>query len=78
MKHVLLVFLICIFLATSLVGCDRAQQAIDSIDKAKTFTDDLQKKAKEFIPGSEQKPGDSKKGEAGDKHKEDREDKEEK
>jgi hypothetical protein len=52
MKHILLIFLICIFLATTLVGCDKVQQATDAIDKAKTFSDDLQKKVKGIIPGS--------------------------
>lgn len=78
MKHLLLVFLVCIFLATTFAGCDKLQQATDAIDKAKTFSDDLQKKAKEIIPGSDQKTGDSKKGETGDKDKGDKEDKEEK
>ena len=62
MKHLLFVFLICIFLATTFTGCDKAQQAIDAIDKAKTFSDDLQKKAKEIIPGATKKAGDSKEG----------------
>ena len=75
MKHILLVFLMCIFLATTFAGCDKVQQATDAIDKAKTFTDDLQKKAKEIIPGSDQKAGDSKKGETGNQDKEDKEDK---
>ena len=69
MKHILLVFLMCIFLATTFTGCDKLQQATDAIDKAKTFTDDLQKKAKEIIPGSDEKTGDSKKGESGNKDK---------
>jgi len=75
MKHILLIFLICIFLATTLAGCDKVQQATDAIDKAKTFTDDLQKKAKEIIPGSDQKAGDSQKGGAGDKDKKDKKEK---
>jgi hypothetical protein len=69
MKHILLVFLICIFLATAFVGCDKIQQATDAIDKAKTFSDDLQKKAKEIIPGSNQKEGGSKEGESKNKDK---------
>ncbi len=69
MKHILLVFLMCIFLATTFTGCDKLQQATDAIDKAKTFTDDLQKKAKEIIPGSDQKESGSKKGESGNKDK---------
>ena len=72
MKRIPLVFLICIFFATTFVGCDKVQQATDAIDKAKTFTDDLQKKAKEIIPGSDQKAGDNKKGEGDDKDKEDK------
>lgn len=75
MKHIILVFLICIFLATTFAGCDKVQQATDAIDKAKTFTDDLQKKAKEIIPGSKQKAGESKKGESGDKDKKDKKEK---
>jgi hypothetical protein len=75
MKHILLVFLMCIFLATTFAGCDKLQQATDAIDKTKTFTDDLQKKAKEIIPGSEQKESDSKKGGTGNQDKEDKEEK---
>ena len=71
----LLVFLMCIFLATTFAGCDKLQQATDAIDKAKTFTDDLQKKAKEIIPGSGKKRGDSKKGETGNQDTEDKEEK---
>ena len=67
MKHILIVFLVCIFLATTFAGCDKVQQATDAIDKAKTFSDDLQKKVKGIIPGSDQKAGDSEKGGAGDK-----------
>lgn len=78
MKHILLVFLTCIFLATTFAGCDKLQQATDAIDKAKTFTDDLQKKAKEITPGSDQKESDSKKGETGNQDKGGKEDKEEK
>ena len=50
MKRVLLVFVICTLLVT-FSGCEKAQQAGEAIDKATTFTDDLQKKAKEIIPG---------------------------
>jgi hypothetical protein len=78
MKHIQLIFLICIFLAISFAGCDQVQQATDAIDKAKTFSDDLQKKVKGIIPGSDQKAGDSEKGGAGDKGKEGKESKEEK
>jgi hypothetical protein len=78
MKHILFIFLVCIFLATTFAGCDKVQQATDAIDKAKTFTDDLQKKAKEIIPGPGQKASDSKKEESGDKDKGGKEDKEEK
>ena len=70
MKHILIAFPICIFLATAFAGCDKIQQATDAIDKAKTFSDDLQKKAKEIIPGSNQKEGDSKDGESKNKDKE--------
>jgi hypothetical protein len=69
---------VCIFLATTFVGCDKVQQATDAIDKAKTFSDDLQKKVKGIVPGSDQNAGDSEKGGAGDKGKEGKEDKEEK
>jgi hypothetical protein len=75
MKHLLFVFLICIFLATTFTGCDKAQQAIDGIDKAKTFSNDLQKKAKEIIPGASQKEGDSKEGESGNKGKKEKKEK---
>ena len=69
MKRLIFVFLVCIFLATTSTGCDKLQQATDAIDKAKTFTDDLQKKAKEIIPGSNQKEGGSKEGESKNKDK---------
>lgn len=75
MKHLPFVFLICIFLVTTLTGCDKAQQAIDAIDKAKTFSDDLQKKVKEVIPGSNQKAGFGKEGESGNKDKKDKKEK---
>jgi hypothetical protein len=78
MKRILIVFLVCIFLATTFVGCDKVQQATDAIDKAKTFSDDLQNKVKGIVPGSDQKAGDSEKGGTGDKGKEGKEDKEEK
>jgi hypothetical protein len=78
MKHIPLVLLMCIFLTTTFAGCDQVQQATDAIDKAKTFSDDLQKKVKGIIPGSDQKAGDSEKGGAGDKGKEGKESKEEK
>jgi hypothetical protein len=58
MKHMLFVLTIIAFL-TSLVGCEQAQQALDTIDKAKSFKDDIEKKAKkvtekarDLIPGS--------------------------
>jgi hypothetical protein len=69
MKHAPLVFMICIFLGTVLAGCDKVQQASDVIDKAQTFTDDLQKKVKAFIPGSDQKAGDVKGGESDQKER---------
>ena len=72
MKHLLFVFLICIFLATTFTGCDKAQQAID---KAKAISDNLQKKAKEIIPGANQKAGDSKEGESGNKDRKDKKEK---
>lgn len=49
------------------MGCDKLQQATDAIDKAKTFTDDLQKKAKEIIPGSDQKASENKEKETNNK-----------
>jgi hypothetical protein len=49
-------------LIMGLFGCDQAQQALDTIDKAKAFKNDFEKKAKdiqdkarELIPGSTQK-----------------------
>ncbi len=75
MKHALVIFLVCIFLAAAFAGCDRVQQAVDTIDKAKALSDDLQKKAKEIMPGSGQKSGDSKGGESGNKEKKDKKDK---
>ena len=78
MKHTLFIFLMCIFLVTAFARCDKLQQATDAIDKAKIFSDDLQKKAKEIIPGSNQKEGDSKKGETDNQDKGGKEDKEEK
>ncbi len=75
MKQLLFVFLICIFLASTFAGCDKAPQAIDAIDKAKAFSDDLQKKAKEIIPGASQKADDSKEEESGNKDKKDKKEK---
>ena len=75
MKNMPFVFLVCIFLATTFAGCDRLQQATDAIDKAKTFSDDLQKKANEIIPGPGKKTGDSNKGETGDQDTEEKEEK---
>jgi hypothetical protein len=75
MKNMPLVFLVCIFLATTFAGCDRLQQATDAIDKARTFSDDLQKKAKEIIPGPGKKAGESNKGETGDQDTEEKEEK---
>jgi biopolymer transport protein ExbB/TolQ len=58
MKRTLFVLMIAIFVST-LVGCEQAQQALDTVDKAKAFKDDIEKKAKDvadkakdFIPGS--------------------------
>jgi hypothetical protein len=58
MKRMLFVLMIVAFV-TTLVGCEQAQQALDTIDKAKAFKDDIEKKAKDvsdkakgFIPGS--------------------------
>jgi hypothetical protein len=78
MKHILLVLLMCIFLAATFAGCDKLQKATDAIDKAKTFNDDLQKKAKEIIPGSDKKESDSKKEVTGNQDREGKEDTEEK
>ena len=68
MKHMLFVLMITAFI-TSLVGCEQAQQALDTIDKAKSLKGDIEKKAKEvtekardLIPGSNV-------GAAGDKDK---------
>ena len=47
MKHMLFVLMITAFI-TSLVGCEQAQQALDTIDKAKSFKGDIEKKAKEL------------------------------
>ena len=46
MKNVLFVFVMIALLAGSL-GCDRTQQALDAVDKAKSLKDDIEKKAKE-------------------------------
>jgi len=58
MKRMLFVLMIVAF-ATTLVGCEQAQQALDTVDKAKAFKDDVEKKAKDvadkakgFMPGS--------------------------
>jgi hypothetical protein len=58
MKRMLFVIMIVAFVAT-LVGCEQAQQALDTVDKAKAFKDDIEKKAKDvadkakgFMPGS--------------------------
>jgi hypothetical protein len=57
MKRILFVLMITAFI-TSLVGCEQAQQALDTIDKAKSFKGDIEKKANEvkekaleLIPG---------------------------
>jgi len=76
MRRMLLVFMICTLLV-ALSGCEKAQQASEAIDKAKTFTDDLQKKAKEIIPGfakesSGEREGGS--GDAGQKEKNEKDD----
>ncbi len=46
MKY-LLFALLGAFLIASFVGCDQAQQALDTIDKAKSFKGDIDKKVKE-------------------------------
>jgi hypothetical protein len=74
MKHILIIFLVGIFLATTFAGCDNMQQATYAIDKAKTFSDDLQKKAKEIIPGSDQGTSKSKNKEENGKKEEEKED----
>jgi hypothetical protein len=58
MKCVLTILMIAT-LVSSLVGCEQAQQALDTVDKAKSFKDDIEKKANEvkekaleLIPGS--------------------------
>jgi hypothetical protein len=57
MKRTLYVLSI-VFFMSSYVGCEQAQQALGTIDKAKSFKDDIEKKfkevantAKDFIPG---------------------------
>jgi hypothetical protein len=75
MKHILLVFLICIFLSTTFAGCDKVQQATDAIDKAKAFSDDIQKKVKGIIPGANQKADENKKEGTSDKEKVDKKEK---
>jgi hypothetical protein len=60
-------------MATTFVGCDM-KQATNSIDKVKTFTDDLEKKVQKIIPGSDQGTSGSKNGEEPDKKEEDKED----
>jgi hypothetical protein len=58
MKRILFVLMVFAFI-TSLVGCEQAQQALDTIDKAKSLKGDIEKKAKEvsekardLIPGN--------------------------
>jgi hypothetical protein len=68
MKRILFVLMIFAFI-TSFVGCDQAQQALDTIDKAKSLKGDIERKANEvkekaldLIPGNS-------KGGSGDKEK---------
>jgi hypothetical protein len=58
-KSIMFGLMIIVF-ALGLAGCDQAQKALDTIDKAKAITDDVQKKAKEvtdsarsLIPGND-------------------------
>ncbi len=58
MKQSLVRFIVAVFVF-GLAGCEQAQQAIDTIGKAKSFKDDVGKKAKEvkdsalgLIPGN--------------------------
>jgi hypothetical protein len=58
MKRLMLGLMI-VAVLTGLAACDQAQQALDAIDKAKAFKDDVQKKAsevtikaRELIPGT--------------------------
>ncbi len=73
MKNVLFGFMICAFVLT-ITGCDKAQQIIDATDKAKAFTTDMEKKAKEIIPESARKLFPGKEKESGEKKKKDKDD----
>ena len=78
MKYLVLISALTIFVA-SLGGCEQAQQALDTIDKAKSIKNDVEKKSKEFgdkvrglIPGGE---GESSPGEKEEGHDGEREEK---
>jgi hypothetical protein len=76
MKRVLLSLTIGSLLVT-LSGCQQAQQAIDAVGKAKTFSEDLQKNAskkfQEALPTFAKKQEEGKSGGSGDNGKEDNE-----
>lgn len=67
---------------TVLGGCEQAQQAVNAVDKAKTFTDDLQKNASKKLqdslpnfvktPAEKEGGGGSGEGGAGDDEKEEK------
>jgi hypothetical protein len=69
MKRTLFVLMI-VASVTTLIGCEQAQQALDTVDKAKAFKDDIEKKARDaadkakgFMPGENGKdPTDKAKG----------------
>jgi hypothetical protein len=70
MKRMLLVIMICVFLS-GLPGCEKADEALKALDKAKTVKEDIDKKTKEvkdkvqsIIPGL---MGDEKKSDGPDK-----------
>ena len=68
MKHMLFVLMITAFIA-SLVGCEQAQQALDTVDKAKSVKGDIEKKAKEVKEKARDLISGSNGGGSGDKEK---------
>jgi hypothetical protein len=59
MKKMVLILTLVAFISSGLIRCEQAQQALDTVDKAKAFKDDIEKKAKDvaekargFMPGS--------------------------
>ncbi len=70
MKRSMLVIMIFLFMG-SLVGCEQAQQALDTVEKTKSLKEDVEKKANEvkgkvadLIPGNK-KEGSGDKAKAG-------------